>query len=324
MTIKDACSAFTSRCTALNLTDGTLAWYAHILRDLTGFLATKGILELSAIEPMHLRDFLAYLRQRGQSSQTVSRTFGAVRCVFRFLHREGILSRNSMELVDRPRKERHLIRPLSVEQAMQLIEQPDTTTFEGLRDRAMIMLMMDSGLRVSEVISLEGNRIDWMSCTLTVMGKGRKERSVPFSAKTCQALLEYSRLRAQKGVRVPQFFTGRTSQALERTKVRRIILHYGNRAKIEGVRISPHTLRHTFAVFYVRNGGDSFSLQEILGHSTLEMTKNYVHLARRDISDQHKKFSPMESLFGREIRDINHIPRQSVAVTEEKRGGLLQ
>ena len=298
MTYKDASSAFISRCMALNLVDGTLAWYGNILRDLGGFLASKSLIEVSSIEPLHLRDFLSYLRLRGQSSQTVSRTFGALRCAFQFWQREGFLTRNPMLLVERPRKERHLIRPLSIVQATQLIEQPDTGTFAGLRDRAMMMLMMDSGLRVTEALTLETNRIDWISCTLTVMGKGRKERSVPFSSKTCQALLEYSRLRAQAFSGAMYFFLGRTGKRMERSRVRRTISRYGKRARIEGVRVSPHTLRHTFAVFYVRNGGDSFSLQEILGHTTLEMTRNYVHLARRDIAEQHKKFSPMEGLLG--------------------------
>ena len=298
--IMSACSAFVSRCLALNLTEGTLGWYQNILRGLVMFLSAKGIDQLSAVEPAHLRDFLSWLRLKGQSSETVSRTFGAIRCAFRFWHREGLLARNPMVLVERPRKERHLIRPLSVEQATQLLDQPDPNTFGGVRDRAMMMLMMDSGLRVTEMLSLEAGRIDWMSCTLTVMGKGRKERSVPFSAKTCQALLEYSRVRAQKYAGATHFFLGRTGKPLERSRVRRTISRYGKRAGIEGVRVSPHTLRHTFAVFYVRNGGDSFSLQEILGHSTLEMTRNYVHLARRDISEQHKKFSPMEGLLGRE------------------------
>ena len=300
-TLMAACASFVSRCMALNLTDGTLSWYQNILRELVLFLSAKGIGDLSAIEPMHLRDFLSFLRQKGQCSQTVSRTFGAMRCAFRFWHREGLLARNPMSLVDRPRKEMHLIRPLSVEQAAQLIDQPDTGTFAGMRDRAMMMLMMDSGLRVTEMLSLEAGRIDWMSCTLTVMGKGRKERSVPFSTKTCQVLLEYSRVRAQKYAGALYFFLGRTGKRMERCRVRRTISRYGKRAGIEGVRVSPHTLRHTFAVFYVRNGGDSCSLQEILGHTTLEMTRNYVHLARRDIAEQHKKFSPMEGLLGREL-----------------------
>ncbi|MDE2425920.1 MAG: tyrosine-type recombinase/integrase [Elusimicrobia bacterium] len=310
MTVTDACSAFTSRCIALNLAGGTLTWYRHILGDLAAFLAGKGVQGIEAIEPSHLRDFLVSLRQKGHSSQTVDRTFGALRCAFRFWHREGMLPRNPMALVERPRRERHLIRPFSPEQATQLIAQPDAQTFEGLRDRAMIMLMLDSGLRVSEVRTLEADRIDWMSCTMTVMGKGRKERSVPFSAQTCQALLEYSRQRAQKGARCSEFFVGRTFKALERTKVRRIILRYGKRAGIEGVRISPHTLRHTFAVFYIRNGGDSFSLQEILGHSSLEMTRHYVNLARRDVAEQHKKFSPMEGLLGRPAQTFRARPSE--------------
>jgi integrase/recombinase XerD len=84
-----------------------------------------------------------------------------------------------------------------------------------------------------------------------------------------------------------------------RSKARKLLLRYGRAAGIEGVRISPHTLRHTFAVLYIRNGGDSFSLQEILGHSTLEMTRRYVNLASRDVAEQHKKFSPMDALLGK-------------------------
>jgi site-specific recombinase XerD len=313
VSLKDSWAAFTSRCHALNLTGGTLTWYRHIMGDLAAFLGEKGIQRLEAVEPAHLRDFLVSRRQKGHSSQTVDRTYGAIRCAFRFWNREGMLPRNPMALVDRPRRDRNLIRPFSAEQATQLISQPDGETFEGLRDRAMIMLMLDSGLRVSEVRTLEADRIDWMSCTLTVMGKGRKERSIPFSARTCQALLEYSRLRAQKGVRVPEFFVGRSLRALERTKVRRIILRYGKRAGIEGVRISPHTLRHTFAVFYIRNGGDSFSLQEILGHSSLEMTRHYVNLARRDVAEQHKKFSPMEGLLGRPAQPAKARPLELAA-----------
>jgi site-specific recombinase XerD len=277
---------------------GTVSWYDNILRDLTAFLVSGGIQEIAAIEPAHLRDYLSCLRERGQASHTVCRTYGALRCVFRFLIREGCLSKDPMEPIERPRKERNLIKPLSIEQVALLIGQPDKKTVEGLRDRAIIMLILDSGLRVSEAVSLELDRIDWANCTLTVMGKGRKERAVPFSATTCEALLAYSRLRRELGVGSPKFFVGRTGNGLERTKIRRIILRHGARARITGVRMSPHTLRHTFAFFYIRNGGDAFSLQEILGHNTLEMARIYVNLARRDVAEQHKKYSPMQVLFG--------------------------
>lgn len=127
----------------------------------------------------------------------------------------------------------------------------------------------------------------------------RSPRMVPFSSRTGQALLEYARERAKGLLRAPHFFLGRTGKALERNKIRKLVLQYGTRAGIYGVRVSPHTLRHTFAVLYVRGGGDSFSLQEILGHLTLDMTRHYVHLARHDVADQHKKFSPMDTLLGR-------------------------
>ncbi len=271
-------------------------WYENILRELERTLSAQDVERLEQIEPEHLRVHLVALRRKGHASETVFRTYGAIRCAFRFWKREGKLADNPMELIERPRRERTLIRPLSSEQAARLLEMPDARSSQGLRDRAMMALMLDSGLRVSEVLSAEANRIDWISCALTVMGKGRKERTVPFSSRTGQVLLEYARERAKRPTLDPQFFLGRTGRRLERTKVRKLVVRYGKAAAIEGVRVSPHTLRHTFAVMYVRNGGDSFSLQEILGHSTLEMTRRYVHLARRDVAEQHRKFSPLMHL----------------------------
>lgn len=300
-----------SRCTALNLADGTLAWYENILRELMQSLSAQGVERLEQVAPEHLRTHLSALRRKGLASETVFRAYGAIRCAFRFWKREGKLADNPMELIERPRRERTLIRPLSPEQAARLLEMPDARRSQGLRDRAMMALMLDSGLRVSEVLSLEVNRIEWVNCTLTVMGKGRKERTVPFSARTGQILLEYTRARAKGPVKDPQFFLGRTGRRLERTKVRKLVVRYGKAAGIEGVRVSPHTLRHTFAVIYIRNGGDSFSLQEILGHSTLEMTRRYVHLARRDVAEQHKKFSPMDFLAG---KGSQAIPPRSLGI----------
>lgn len=296
MRLEEACESFLSRCVALNLADGSIAWYRHILRDMAVFLAGKGAGSLEEVTPPMLRDHLANLRRKGQASETVFRTYGGLRCAFRFWKREGLLASNPMELVERPRRERSLIRPLSAEQAGRLIEMPDARSVQGLRNRAMMMLMLDSGLRISEVLSLEANRVDWLGCAATVMGKGRKERSVPFSAKTGQALLEYAQARSKAKVRDPQFFLGKTGKKVCRSKARKLILRYGRAAGIEGVRLSPHTLRHSFAVLYIRNGGDSFSLQEILGHSTLEMTRHYVNLARGDVAAQHKKFSPVQFL----------------------------
>jgi site-specific recombinase XerD len=301
--LEEARDVFLSRCEALNLASGTLAWYEQLFRAFIRSMSGKSVTALDGIGAVHLRQHLSDLKRAGLSSETVFRAWGGLRCAFGFWHREGMLSRNPMEQVERPRRERVLIRPFSAEQATRLL----AATTAGLRDRAMMMLMMDSGLRVSEATCLEADRVDWLNCSVTVMGKGRKERTVPFSARTAQALLEYARARSQGRVQAPQFFLGRTGRAMERTLVRKLMVRYGKAAGIEGVRVSPHTLRHTFAVFYIRNGGDSFSLQEILGHSTLEMTKRYVHLARRDLSEQHKKFSPIQALQGRALTNVSPV-----------------
>ena len=209
-------------------------------------MSAQGVERLEQVAPEHLRSHLSGLRRKGLSSETVFRAYGAIRCAFRFWKREGKLADNPMELIERPRRERTLIRPLNPEQAARLLEMPDARSSQGLRDRAMMALMLDSGLRVSEVLSLEVNRIEWVNCTLTVMGKGRKERTVPFSARTGQILLEYTRARAKGPVKDPQFFLGRTGRRLERTKVRKLVVRYGKAAGIEGVRVSPHTLRHVY------------------------------------------------------------------------------
>ncbi|MBI3552715.1 MAG: tyrosine-type recombinase/integrase [Elusimicrobia bacterium] len=302
MKLEEAQESFLSRCEALNLAEGSVNWYRHILKDMAASLAARGAKELAEVSAPLLRDHLTSLRRRGQASETVFRSYGGMRCAFRFWKREGAIESNPMELVERPRRERALIRPLSAEQASRLIEMPDAASLQGLRDRAMIMLMLDSGLRISELLSLETSRVDWLNCSVTVMGKGRKERSVPFAGKTGQALLAYAQARAKGPIKGGEFFLGKTGKKVCRSKARKLILRYGKAAGIEGVRMSPHTLRHTFAVLYIRNGGDSFSLQEILGHSTLEMTKRYVHLASRDVAEQHKKFSPMECLLNADTK----------------------
>lgn len=291
-----AFAAFLARCDALNLAEGSVAWYRDKLGAFNRFCAERGVGAVAEVRAPLVREYLSSRRRAGQASETIFRAYGALRCAFRFWRREGMIGGDPMELVERPRRERCLIRPLSPEQAVKLVAMPDAGTTEGLRDRALMTLMLDSGLRISEALGLKADEIDWAGRTVTVMGKGRRERCVPFSAHTGRLLRAYAEARAGGPVRAPQFFLGRAGTGFCRSKARKLIRRYGERAGIEGVRLSPHTLRHTFAVLYIRNGGDSFSLQEILGHTTLEMTRQYVNLARGDVAEQHRKFAPMAAI----------------------------
>lgn len=295
--LRVAYEQFRLRCDSKNLSAGSLAWYRQILGGFERFLVQRfEILDMESVAAGHIRAYLSWLKGRGLSSETVHRTFGGLRCFFKFLAREGILKTNPMELVERPRRERHLIQPLSAEQVRALVAQPLPRTLIGLRDRLLMLLMLDSGLRLSESLTLKLRDVDLKVGTALVLGKGRKERRVPFAGTTRQALEAYLQARWRIRTTSEVLIVSRSGRPLTSRHVQLSMRRYGRLAGIEGVRVSPHTLRHTCATQYIRNGGDPFSLQAILGHSTLEMVRNYVNLANRDVYEQHRKFSPMDRL----------------------------
>jgi integrase/recombinase XerD len=297
ITFRRAYEQFVLRCDSRNLSIGTLAWYRQILGGLERFLAERfEILNMDQIDPGHLRAYLSALKTRGIASETVHRSYGGLRCFFKFLKRDGMMRSNPMELVEKPRRERHLIQPLSSAQVLALLDQLDSRSFLGLRNRLSMLLMLDSGLRLSEALGLRMCDVDFTAGTLLVMGKGRKERKVPFASATRKALESYLRSRQRIHTDNGLLLVSRHGGCLTSRHIQLLVRRLGRNAGIQGVRVSPHTLRHTCATQYIRNGGDPFSLQAILGHSTLEMVRNYVNLANRDVYDAHRRFSPMDRL----------------------------
>lgn len=200
-----------------------------------------------------------------------------------------------MTLVEKPKKERILIEALTLEQVRLLLAQPDRSKFPGLRAWTLIVLVLDTGLRLSEALHLRRDQVDFQASVLRVLGKGGKEREVPFGTSAKQALWQYA---AQVGEVAGQdyFFVDQFGRRLNARWLQMQVRAFGRKAGIQGVRVSPHSLRHTFATQYVLNGGDAFSLQKILGHSALDMVRVYVDLANRDVALQHRKFSPVDQL----------------------------
>ena len=297
LSFRSACEQFALRCNSRNLSTGTMGWYRQILGGFGRFLAEQcEILAMKEITPGHIRGYLSEERRRGISSETIHRTYGGLRCFFKFLKRDGLLERNPMELVERPRRERHLIKPMSLEQVRALLDQADPGSLLGLRNRAMMLLMLDSGLRLSEVLGLRLSQLDLEGGEVIVLGKGRKERRVPIADLMRRTLKAYLQKRVQVRGGQELLFVSQSGRRLTGRHIQLTVHRYGLRAGLTGVRVSPHTLRHTFATQYIRNGGDPFSLQAILGHSTLEMVRNYVNLGSRDVALQHGKFSPMDRL----------------------------
>lgn len=294
VTFSRASEAFRLRCRAQNLSPLTCGWYAQILELFGRFLEAQEVSLVREVTPDLIRLYLDELRSRN-SSGTIARTYGALRCFFGFLSRERLIPQNPFMLVEKPRMERKLVQPLSLDQARLLLSAPNQKRFIGQRIWTMMVLILDSGLRLAEVISLRTDRINFEGNVLRVIGKGNKEREVPFGATSKQALWNYVLRRGD----IPGqdlLFVNQYGERLCRRWVDRAFKRLGEKVCIKGVRVSPHTLRHTFATQYIMNGGDAFSLQQILGHSTLEMVKVYVGLANRDVALLHQRFSPIERM----------------------------
>ncbi|MDE2142869.1 MAG: tyrosine-type recombinase/integrase [Elusimicrobia bacterium] len=293
--IGNASEAFMLRCHAQNLTDGTITWYTDLLRVWNRYLESNGVTLAKEVTPELIRSYFDDMRKRGMASGTIARTYGALRCFFGFLSRERMIPQNPFALIAKPRMEKKLIKPLSMEQARLLLAAINKRTFQGLRLWTMVVLMLDTGLRVAEVMGLRVDEMDFQAGVLRVMGKGAKERQVPFSSVAKQALWNYTVRRGE----IPGqdlVFVSQFGKRLERCWMRKALRCVNQRLKLQGVRLSPHTLRHTFATQYIINGGDAFSLQEILGHSTINMVRLYVALANRDVALMHRRFSPMERM----------------------------
>jgi integrase/recombinase XerD len=288
-----AYEAFRLRCQAQNLSAGTVVWYDITVRCWHRFLEAQKIQKAKEVTPTVIRAYLEDMRRRKLASGYVARTYGGLRCFFGFLTREQLIPQNPFLLVEKPRMEKKLIRPLSAEQVRKLLAGLNQKYFPYHTIWTVMVLLLDTGLRVSEVIDLRRDRIDFQAGVLRVMGKGNKEREVPFGITSKQALWNYMARRGDVPDQ-PLMFINRFGGRLCRIWIQKAMRVLGQRLGIQGVRVSPHTLRHTFAISYVKNGGDAFSLQRILGHSSLDMVKLYVSLANQDVAALYRKFSPMD------------------------------
>jgi integrase/recombinase XerD len=295
VTLDEAVSRFTRRCEAKNLSPGTIAYYGFHLTALSRYLASKDAHLLPAdITTDTLRGFLS--ERMKVSAVTAHHSLLTARVFFRFLEQEDITPTNPAAGLDGVRRKKPLIPTFSPEQVQAVLEGCNGRTFNDVRDRAIILLLLDTGLRASEVCGVLVDAIDWHEQTLTVWGKGAKQRLVPFGEAARQALQAY--LDRRGDLDTPQVFVSNLGDPLSRRRVLEIIHERCANANVKGVRCSPHTFRHTFAVMYLRNGGDVFSLQKILGHSDLAMTRRYAELSQTDVLDRHRTCSPGDRFIG--------------------------
>jgi integrase/recombinase XerC len=224
-----------------------------------------------------------------------------LRAFFNWLVAEGIIESSPMARVPRPIVRDDQIHPLTNEQVKALVEAARRSYFPR-HNEAVLRFLIDTGVRASELCGITLGDLDMSNRSVTVLGKGNKRRSVHFGVATSRTL--WNHLRGNDYIpgendRWPLFCSQsgpNTGCKTTRGGILKMVHRLGLAANISGVRCSPHTLRHTFAVNFIRNGGDPFSLMQLLGHTNLQMTNRYVCLAKADIAAQHAKCSPMDHM----------------------------
>lgn len=290
ITLNAAIDGFLSACKARNLSGNTSVYYTNRLRAFRTFL--EGDVKLAEITAERIRAFLAFECERNSSS-TAAHSFTALSAFFNHCVAEGLLEANPMANVKKPKRKVCVIPTMSMEQVEAMLRTCGKD-FIGVRDRAIILTLIDTGLRASELVNLELDDVDLAGQTMLVFGKGAKERIVPFGSVTKQALVGYIARRGE--LETKKLFVNCYGEPMTRNGLRLALRDRGKAAGITGVRLSPHTLRHSMAVQYIRNGGDTFSLQKLLGHSTLDMTRRYAELADSDVIEKHRTCSPADRL----------------------------
>ena len=232
---------------------------------------------------------------RPQSTETY---FRILRTFFRYLVREQVLTTSPMETLDPPKVSRDQIEPFTAEQIAALLASARGSR-HALRDEAIILFLLDTGVRVSELAAMRASHLNLAEGYVQIpKGKGGKARRVQISPPTRRALSAYLRQFGRSPETPVWIAEGghHTGDGLTSCAITQLIGRLGDAAGITGVRCSPHTIRHTFAVEFVRGGGNLFSLMEMLGHTSLSMSKKYVALAEADIAEQHRQFSPVERM----------------------------
>jgi integrase/recombinase XerD len=275
------------------LAANTVEAYARDLAKFSHFCQERRLAP-ARVERRHVADFLGLLYQQGLDSRSVARTLVAVRNFFRFLEQEDVLRRDPTEHIESPRTWKRLPKFLTVAEVERLLAAPEEKTPRGLRDAAMLEVLYATGLRVSELVNLKVSDVQLDAGTLRCLGKGSKERMVPLGKKAAAALEAYLRrgrpVLARKGAS-PHLFLTRLGRKMTRHNFRLLL---AGRARAAGVRarLSPHTLRHSFATHLLERGADLRAVQLLLGHADISTTQIYTHVAQERLKQIYRTHHP--------------------------------
>jgi len=253
---------------------------------------------LLSVRTDDVRAYLAFLNEKNYSKSTIARKLATLRSFYKFLVKRGRLNSNPVSPVRTPKQEKKLPRFLEYEEVKKLLETPPLDNWLGARDRAILETLYSTGIRVSELVALNMDDIDFLGEVIHIRGKGKKERIAPISSSALQVIQHYIEFRNKRAQSNPNFdskvlFVNKHGKRLSTRSVRRKMDKYLKMAGLDPS-ISPHTLRHSFATHMLNNGADLRSVQELLGHQSLSTTQIYTHLGTTKLKEVYQQAHPRE------------------------------
>ncbi len=254
---------------------------------------------LLSVEVNTVRAYLAFLNEKQYSKATIARKLATLRSFYKFLVKRERLSSNPVISIRTPKQEKKLPRFLEYEEVKRLLETPPMDTWLGARDRAILETLYSTGIRVSELVALNMEDVDFLGEVVRIRGKGKKERISPIGSSALQVIQHYMEFRNKRAQSNTNFdskvlFVNKHGRRLSTRSVRRKMDKYLKMAGLDPA-ISPHTLRHSFATHMLNNGADLRSVQELLGHQSLSTTQIYTHLTTSKIKEVYQNAHPRET-----------------------------
>lgn len=276
------------------LAKNTLVSYRTDLNGYITFCRQHGLVTMEQAGKDTIMSYLYKMQLEGRSTATISRYLAAIKSYYRFAVNEGVIKKDPAQDLESPRPAQRLPRVLTIEEVDILLSQPPVGEPAGLRDKAMLELLYATGLRVSELVSLDITSLNLENGFVRCYGKGSKERIIPLGEIAARYIREYlgrGRCKLEKYKKTPALFVNHRGQRLTRQGFWKIIKKYAQKAKIN-TDITPHTLRHSFATHLLENGADIRSVQEMLGHTDISTTQIYTHLTQKRVKEVYNRTHP--------------------------------
>ena len=275
------------------LSSNTINAYANDCVSFVNWALIQGHTDILSLQEEQIEHYVKSFQAQDLASSSINRKISSLKHFYLFLHKKKLVKRNPIANFSGPKNIRPLPKSISQLDVESLINAPDCKNFVGLRDRAMLELLYATGVRISELINLQYTDIDLNRSLIKVMGKGNKERMIPFGENALSSLFDYINYRRENHLSLSSrdFFISQQGKKITRQAFWHRIKSYLQQTGLP-IDISPHTLRHAFATHLLNNGADLRSVQMLLGHSDLSTTQIYTHIAKQRLSEMVKKHHP--------------------------------